>query len=170
MDELEPEASSPAIPGYGIPVDTAGLLPWSHVTERMAAALHYWVCVVSPQGRPHATPVDGLWLDDRLYFGGGSTTRRHRLLAANSAAAVHLESATDVIVLQGDAIELRAPARELTLQLAAASKAKYGYAPSPEAYAAPGIYVFRPHVVFAWEHFPTDATRWRVNDQDRDAQ
>jgi hypothetical protein len=162
MDELEPEASCPAIPGYGILAGTAGLLPWSHVTERMTSALHYWVCIVSPEGRLHVTPVDGLWIDDRLYFGGSPTTRCHRLLAANSAAAVHLESATYVIMLQGDAIELRAPAHELTFQLAAASKAKYGYAPSPEAYAAPGIYVFRPQVVFAWQHVPTDPTRWRV--------
>ncbi len=62
-----PHASRPQIPAdYGVPHNTKGLLPWSHVTERMAQALHYWICTVGPNGRPHATPVDGLWLDDQL--------------------------------------------------------------------------------------------------------
>jgi hypothetical protein len=26
----------------------------------------YWICTVSPGGYPHATPVDGLWLDGRM--------------------------------------------------------------------------------------------------------
>jgi hypothetical protein len=160
--ESMPSASRPHIPGYGIPDDPTGTLPWSHVRDRMTAALHYWVCVVSPSGRPHITPVDGLWLDDRLYFGGSPTTRRHQYLAENAAVAIHLESATDVVILHGDAHALHAPDQDLTIRLAAASKAKYGYAPPPEAYAGPGICVFRPQVVFAWQQFPADATCWRL--------
>src|SRR5687768_3182446 len=78
----EPRASRPQIPAdYGIPKSKKGLLPWSHVTERMTRAMHYWVCTISPDGHPHAMPVDGLWLDDRLYFGGSPQTRRNRNLA-----------------------------------------------------------------------------------------
>ena len=68
----------------------------------------------------------------------------------------------DVVILQGEARELRAPGRELALRLAAASKEKYGYAPNPEAYEGPGIHVFQPRKVLAWSKFPKDATRWRV--------
>ena len=98
----EPPASRPRLPAeYGVPGGTDELLPWSHVVERMWTAMHYWICTVDPAGRPHAVPVDGLWLDDRLYFGGHAATRRNRNLAANEAACIHLESATDVVILHG---------------------------------------------------------------------
>ena len=103
-------ASRPYSPGaeYGMPKSKRGLLPWQHVSERMAAARYYWISTVDPDGRPHATPVDGLWLDDLLYFGGSPTTRRNRNLALNPATCVHLESGIDVVILHGDAHPLRA--------------------------------------------------------------
>jgi nitroimidazol reductase NimA-like FMN-containing flavoprotein (pyridoxamine 5'-phosphate oxidase superfamily) len=158
-------ASRPYTPGpdYGIPKSQEGLLPWSHVSERMAQARCYWVSTVDPGGRPHATPVDGVWLDDRLYFGGSPETRRNRNLAANPAVCVHLESGTDVVILHGEA-HLHTPDRALAMRLAAASAEKYGYAPRPEDYETGGVHVFRPRVVFAWAQFPKDATRWRLPD------
>ena len=158
-----PTASRPNMPGYGIPRSKTGLLPWSHVTERMAQARCYWICTVSPNGRPHATPVDGLWLEDHLYFGESPQTRRNRNLAANPAVCVHLENGSDVVILHGDA-HLRTPDRSLALRLAQASAEKYGYAPKPEEYEASGVHVFRPRVVFAWKQFPKDATRWHFYD------
>ena len=80
-----PVTSRPQIPAeYGIPKNNKGLLPWSHVTDRMAKAVHYWVCTVDPNNHPHVTPLDGLWLDDNLYFGGSPQTRRNRNLAAET--------------------------------------------------------------------------------------
>jgi hypothetical protein len=156
-----PAASRPRIPAdYGVPKHNKGLLPWSHVTERMLQAMHYWVCTVSPDGRPHATPVDGLWFDDRLYFGGSPETRRNRNLASNPAVCVHLESGGDVVILQGDA-RLHTPDRGLAIRLSEASAQKYGYGPRPEDYEASGVHLFRPRVVLAWKQFPQDATRWR---------
>jgi nitroimidazol reductase NimA-like FMN-containing flavoprotein (pyridoxamine 5'-phosphate oxidase superfamily) len=161
-----PVASRPHIPGYGIPKDKKGLLPWTHVTGRMAEAKHYWISTVGPDGRPHATPVDGLWLGDRLYFGGSPSTRRNRNLAANAAVCVHLESAVEVLILHGDAHALRAD-RALAVRLAEASREKYGYALNPEEYEkAEGVYVFRPRMVLAWTQFPKDATRWHLQGSD----
>jgi nitroimidazol reductase NimA-like FMN-containing flavoprotein (pyridoxamine 5'-phosphate oxidase superfamily) len=159
--EKGPSASRPYIPGYGIPKHNKGLLSWPDVSERIKSARHYWVCTVSAEGHPHATPVDGLWLDERLYFGGSAETRRNRNLTANPAVCVHLENATEVVILHGEAHELRGPDRSLTMRLAEASTGKYGYAPKPEEYGAGGVYVFWPRVVFAWKQFPKDATRWR---------
>jgi hypothetical protein len=163
-----PVVSRPHMPGYGVPENKKGLLPWSHVTERMAEAQNYWICTVSPDGHPHATPVWGLWYEDRLYFGGSPQTRRNRNLAANRAVCVHLESGADVVILHGEAEELRAPDRSLTNHLADASAAKYGYRPKPEDYEAPGTYVFRPRMVLAWKQFPKDATRWHFQDADQE--
>ena len=165
--ETGPKASCPHMPGYGVPKDKKGLLPWSHVTERMAEAQNYWVCTVSPDGRPHATPVWGLWVDDRLYFGGGPNTRRNRNLAENPAVCVHLESGSDVIIVHGDAQELRAPDRSLVTRLIEVSKSKYGYAPKPEDYdQTPGTYVLRPRWALAWSQGLKDATRWQFQDGD----
>jgi nitroimidazol reductase NimA-like FMN-containing flavoprotein (pyridoxamine 5'-phosphate oxidase superfamily) len=130
----------------------------------MAAARYYWVCTVSPEGRPHATPVDGLWLDDRLYFGGSPATRRNRNLGANPAVCIHLENGLDVVILHGEAQALRHPEHALAVRLSEASAQKYGYAPKPEEYQAnEGTFVFRPRIVYAWKQFPKDVTRWRFS-------
>lgn len=158
-----PKAERPQMPpAYGIPQDEKGLLPWSHVTERMAEAKYYWVCTVSPDCRPHATPVDGVWLDDRLYFGGEINTRRHRNLVENPAVCVHLESGLDVVILHGDAHEQLTPERALTTRLAEAFHQKYGYQVKPEDYEQGGIFAFQPRKVIAWKSFPSDVTRWRL--------
>jgi nitroimidazol reductase NimA-like FMN-containing flavoprotein (pyridoxamine 5'-phosphate oxidase superfamily) len=157
---VSPKASRPRLPrDYGVTASTKGLLPWSHVSTRMARAQHYWIATADPSGRPHATPVDGLWLDDRLYFGGSPQTRRQRNLATNPAVCVHLESGSDVVILQGEARPER-PDRTLATRLAEESTRKYGYAPAPEEYEKTDVHVFRPRVVFAWTNLPKDATRW----------
>jgi hypothetical protein len=156
-----PVISRPKIPPeYGIPKNDKDLLPWSHVNERMTQAMHYWICTVGSDNRPHITPVDGLWLDDKLYFGGSPHTRRNRDLVNNPAVSVHLDSSDDVVILQGNAY-LQTPDHEMAVQLSKASAAKYGYAPSPEEYESSGVHVFQPVTVFAWKQFPKDVTRWQ---------
>ena len=158
-----PVVSRPRIPpGYGVPKNNQGLLPWSHVIERMTQALHYWICTVDPNGRPHVTPVDGLWINDRLYFGGSPKTRRNRNLSANSAVSIHLDSSEDVVILQGNA-HLQTPEHGLAVQLSKATGEKYGYSPNPEVYEKTGVQVFRPLTVFAWKQFPKDVTRWKFS-------
>lgn len=164
VEGIAPLADRPYMPGYGVPKDKKGLLPWRHVAEQMAKAQNYWICTVSPDGRPHATPVWGLWVDDRLYFGGSPKTRRSRNLAANPAVVVHLESGTDVVIVHGDARAVRLPDPSLTRRLAEASANKYGYKPGPNEYQPGGVYEVIPRVVLAWKQFPKDATRWRFQD------
>ena len=96
-----PQAARPDMPDYGISADADGLLPWQHVSEQMAAARNYWIGTVRPDGRPHATPVWGVWVDETFYFGMGPRSVKARNLAANPALVVHLESGDDVVVLEG---------------------------------------------------------------------
>jgi nitroimidazol reductase NimA-like FMN-containing flavoprotein (pyridoxamine 5'-phosphate oxidase superfamily) len=157
-----PQASRPSLPAeYGFPKGTKGLLPWSHVVDRMTQSRYYWIATVDPGGRPHATPVDGVWLDDRLFFGGSPKTRRNRNLAQNPATCVHLENGLDVVILQGDT-ELVLLTRAEIESLMEATKEKYGYSPPAEMYEKNGVQRFRPSVVFAWKDFAKDATRWRL--------
>jgi nitroimidazol reductase NimA-like FMN-containing flavoprotein (pyridoxamine 5'-phosphate oxidase superfamily) len=161
-DPGAPAATRPQLPPeYGLSRDAKGLLPWSHVIGRMERAHQYWISTVGPDGRPHATPVDGLWIDGALYFGGSPRTRRQRNLQQNPAVCVHLESASDVVILHGDAKPERADAA-LARHLSEASKKKYGYGPAPEEYQKTDVFVFRPRVAFAWTNLPKDATRWTI--------
>jgi hypothetical protein len=131
----------------------------------MTQAMHYWIRTVGSDGHPHVIPVDGLWLEDKLYFGGSPKTQRNRNLEANSAVSVHLDSSDDVVILHGDAY-LQMPDYELAILLAKASTQKYGYAPSPEEYERSGVHLFRPLTVFAWKQFPKDVTRWQFSNSE----
>jgi hypothetical protein len=143
-------------PGYGAPAAT---LDFGRVRARLEQARHYWLVTVRADGRPHAMPVDGLWLDDACVFGGSPDTVWHRSLRANRRALLHLEDAEAAVIVEGTC-EWVHPDRHLADRLAAASRQKYGYAPDPADYAAQGVWRLRPARVLGWERFPRDATRF----------
>src|SRR4051794_25481300 len=83
-------------PGYGIDGSSPeGMLPWSEVVARLEAARNYWICTTRPDGRPHASPVWGLWFEDEFVFSTGTDSRKGRNLAENPEVVVHLESGDD---------------------------------------------------------------------------
>jgi nitroimidazol reductase NimA-like FMN-containing flavoprotein (pyridoxamine 5'-phosphate oxidase superfamily) len=132
------------------------LLPWSHVVQQLEPARNYWLATTCPDGRPHVIPVWGAWVDGALYFDGLSTARWARNLTANPAASIHLESGTDVVILDGT-VEDVVPEPELAARIVEAFAAKYV---SPLPQATRGMYRLRPRSVRAWSRFPDDATRW----------
>lgn len=149
-------------PEYGMPASEEGILPWSHVEERMAQAKAYWISTVDPECRPHATPVDGIWTGGKLYFSGDPRTRRQRNLAGNPNACIHLENGYDVIIMHGTARKLESIDRRQAERFSSESNAKYGYDTKPEDYLAAGMWEFIPYRVFAWKDFPNDLTRWEL--------
>ncbi len=164
----EPRASRPRTPGpgYGVPEGDETLLPWSHVEERVREARAYWMATVRPEGRPHAVPTWGVWVDTTFYTEGGG--RKVQNLRSNPAVVVHLESGEDVVIIEGDASEISRPERSLFKRIDAAYAAKYDYKPSDNLsgpddvpYPDGGLFAVRPHVVFAWTRFPEDVTRFR---------
>jgi hypothetical protein len=157
-----PVPKRPSMHDYGVPKSKAGLLSWADVSSRLSESKYYWICTADPQGQPHATPVDGLWMDDLLYFGGSPRTRRNQNLVTNSKVSVHLESGLNAVILHGQAGEQPPIDRALAAQLADVHGTKYGYGFKAENFISggPGLYIFRPHVAFAWSQFPKDATRW----------
>jgi hypothetical protein len=128
------------------------------VVEHLARAHNYWLATTRPDGRPHATPVWGAWVDDAFYFDGIWTARWARNLATNPAATVHLEGGADVVILEGT-VEDVVPEPEIAARIVAAYVAKYG-ADAPIPQAAKGMYRLRPRAARAWSRFPDDATRW----------
>jgi hypothetical protein len=153
--------------GYGVPETDEGVLDWSWAVERLEPALTYWFSTTRPDGRPHAMPAWGVWLDDALYFEGSPATRRARNLAENPGLVVHLESGDEVVILEGRSEEMdKPPDRALAERLAAAFTAKYGttrweYRPQPDQWDEGGLWRLRPQTAFGWSEFPRDVTRWR---------
>ena len=166
---FEPAPERPGIvEGYGISSDEAGLLPWSYVAERMETSRNYWIGTTRPDGRPHAAPVWGVWLDEAFYFGTDRRSRKARNLRANPEIVVHLESGDDCVILEGVAEEVGDPA--LRRRVGEVYAAKYGIdAVGDAGDAGPPVYALRPRVAFAWTEssFPETATRWRFDRTDR---
>lgn len=147
---------------YGTPGGPESLLPWSHVEERMRRASNYWIVTVGANARPHARPVDGVWVDGALCFGGSPQTRWVRNLMANPSISVHLSSEAEAIILEGTAEYVTDPSHPLAGPSTAASKAKYPqYFSGTEPSFRP-FWALRPATAFAWilEGFPRGATRW----------
>ena len=163
----EPTAGRPIVPdGYGLPENNDTLLDWNYIDEQMHAARNYWVCTATLEGVPAATPVWGVWVDNRLYLDGSPLTRRGRNIAQNPRVVVHLESGDHVVILEGEAHILPgAPERVLAERVAAAYTDKYadsGYSPAPEQWDQGGLVIFTPHTALGWTQFPQDMTRWKI--------
>ena len=61
--------------------------------ERFQKSHNYWVMTVRPDGRPHAMPVWGIWLDGRYFFSTARTSRKASNLAENANCVVCTEGA-----------------------------------------------------------------------------
>jgi hypothetical protein len=58
------------------------LLVWTSVEQRLVESLHYWLATVRRDGTPHVVPVDGMWLDGRLFLRRRSSDRTYSEPAA----------------------------------------------------------------------------------------
>jgi Pyridoxamine 5'-phosphate oxidase len=155
-----PESARPRFPdAYGIHEDADGLLDWSWATERLAQARNYWVSTARSDGRPHAMPVWGLWLDDAFYFSSAPDSRKAQNLAANPAVVVHLESGDEVVVVEGRAEHVTD--EELLRRLSEDYSSKYGFDVTFTVDGR-GLFRARPEIAYAWreQDFPATATRF----------
>jgi nitroimidazol reductase NimA-like FMN-containing flavoprotein (pyridoxamine 5'-phosphate oxidase superfamily) len=100
---------------------------WSRARAELAAAEVYWLSTVRPDGRPHVTPLLGIWLDEALYFCTGPDERKAKNLAENLRCV--LTTGTNTLdgldlVIEGTAEKSNASA-ELG-RVADAYESKYG--------------------------------------------
>ena len=119
----------------------------------------------APASAPHLIPIWGAWVDDRWYVEGGPT-RWQRNLRENPRMAIHVEFGDEVVIVEGVASELVAPAPPLSDAILA-GYAKYkdtkGYEASASSWTDGGLWELRPLRAFAWSTFPRDATRFRFD-------
>lgn len=162
-----PAADRPIMPdGYGVPESSDGLLMWPEVSRRLVAATQYWMATTRPDGRPHAVPRWGVWLEGGLWYDGSPETVHVRNLVSNPACVLHLEDGWQAVIVEGASAPAAPPGLTLGGRIAAAFAAKYGdkgYSPEPDAWEGPGaggLLRFTPAKAMAWFDFPNDVTRF----------
>lgn len=144
---------------------------WADTKRVLETAELYWLTTVRKDGRPHTTPLVGVWVDRSFVFCTGPTEQKAHNLEHQTALTVVTGSNTwqaglDVIV-EG-AAERVTGAQNLTA-LADAFRAKYGndwdFAVDDEVFDHEGMgaYVFRvtPAKVLAFAKSPHGQTRYR---------
>jgi hypothetical protein len=139
---------------YGIaPQLPDPLTPWSSTRAKLADARNYWITANRADGRPHAAPVWGVWVDDHFLFSTDAGSVKGRAIARSPHIVVHLESGDDVVILDGLArrLSLDDPTVEAFV---AAYEPKYDFTferPFPEFFAF-------------YDVAPADATVWTEAD------
>ena len=104
---------------------------WEEARRALVEAGTYWLSTVRPDGRPHVTPLIGLFLDDdAFYFCTGPDERKALNIAANPRVAVTtgcntLDKGFDVVI-ESDAVRITAD--DALRRIAEAYESKYGEA------------------------------------------
>jgi nitroimidazol reductase NimA-like FMN-containing flavoprotein (pyridoxamine 5'-phosphate oxidase superfamily) len=139
------------------------LLDWPEVEARLAEAIHYWVCSVTPSGRPHAVPKWGVWVEEHFYFDGSPETKHARNLALNPAVTLHLESGEQALIVNGTCRALAKPEPSAAETIAREYRRKYaalGYAPQADQWDNGGLFEISPRSVLTWTRFTEDPTKF----------
>lgn len=144
--------------GYSPKDAKAKFVPWSFAEQRLKRSHNYWICSTRPDGRPHSTPVWGVWLGGAFYFSTDPESRKGRNLKANPSISVHVESGDEPVILEGQVEEA-----ELDEKIDGAYFKKY----KMHLLEFPGpmlILRLRPKTVLAWRErdFGTSATKWHL--------
>lgn len=149
-------------PEYGAPKTK---LEWSEVSAKVREAPMYWMSSVRPDGRPHLVPRDGLWVDDRLWYGGSPATVHNRNVAENRSVSFGIGEGLQAVIVEGVVDHLKVDGDLATL-IAEESFRKYPQygKQDPEGYSTGGVWRITPRRVMAWFNFPTDATRFTFGD------
>jgi general stress protein 26 len=146
--------------------------PWEFVEALLEHAELYWLTTVRSDGRPHVTPLVGVWRDGHFAFCTGVGEQKHVNLQHSPLVAVTTgsngwKSGTDVVV-EGTA--QRVTGRERLRPLAEAWLRKYGddwaWDADDEGFTAgdgsrPWVYVVPPAKVIAFGKDPHSQTTYR---------
>ena len=148
---MEPSASRPHMPGYGVlPAEEGtGLLPWSWVEERLIRSHDYWLATVTPSGAPHLMPVWAVWYGAKLWFSSSIGSRKTRNLAEEARCTISTEEPLEPVVVSGQAE--RVTNRSDLEAMIAAVNAKYGtdYTLEMVDPVVNSVYAMTPEWVFA---------------------
>jgi hypothetical protein len=157
----EPKSGRPIMPAlYGMGKTKKGTIKWGDVEKQLTASRNYWICSTRADGRPHAMPVWGFYVDGVVLFGTGRETLKAKNMARNPNIVVHLESGDHAVILECTVAEQPLTDPEFRKRINAISRKKYKMPlmEIPES----ALYRAQPKIVLAWREkdFPVSATRW----------
>ena len=161
----EPQPTRPHLPTEFAVQDaatTSARLPWEKSRAHLVAAHDYWLASLYPDGRIHILPVWGVWLDEAFYFTTAESSQKGRNLAANPNVALHLDTAEDLVTLDGVAHPVTDQA--LLERVFTAYEAKYDYHLDPDlTNPSYRCYQVLPRTAFTWleSDIGGSITRWR---------
>ena len=162
---MEPNATRPYMPGYGIlpATDGTGLLPWSWAVDRLSSSHDYWVTTTWPDGRPHLTPVWGAWLDDAVWFSCSSPSRKTKNLERDPRCCIATDNPYEPVIL--DAVAERVRAAESIRTFTDTVNVKYESDYGTDFFADNALWRARPQSALALDEadFPGSPTRWRFS-------
>ena len=155
-----PAPSRPYMPGYDMMFrKDKSSLSWTWAVDHLSKPRNYYLSTARSDGRPHVMPVWGVWLDRAFYFSTGRRSRKSKNLSLNPNCVVCPEKASEAVILEGTAKEVRE--RSLRSRFVAAYKKKYDWDMSD---TEEPIYEVRPRVIFGIaENADANPTRWRFS-------
>jgi hypothetical protein len=143
----------------------APALTWPHVCTVMAPSRNYWLNTISADGSPHVSAVWGVASDDYFYFYTSRGSIKARNLTRDNRAALHLESAQDVIIVHGHVEDLGDPT--LSPEILSALTRKYDqrgdvdYLPTnDQSYDVLYRFIARRALLWQLDEFDTSQRRW----------
>ncbi len=153
-----PKAIRPHMPGYGVPTDTKGLLPWKWAEQRLVKSHNYWLITTRPDGAPHAMPIWGVWVDSLFVFSTGRDSRKAKNLAANPKCVVCSELAKEAVIVEGVATEVTDSSQIKEF----GRPYQHKYKPWKLDPSMGPIFTVRPETVFGMyeKKFTDAATKW----------
>jgi uncharacterized pyridoxamine 5'-phosphate oxidase family protein len=106
----------------------SGPTGWADALRVLDEAELYWLTTVRGDGRPHVTPLIGVWHDGAMFFCTGPREQKFRNLEANEQVALTTGSNSWAkgldVVIEGQAV--RVDDQETLQRLADAYETKYG--------------------------------------------
>ncbi|MBW4077796.1 MAG: hypothetical protein HIU84_04655 [Acidobacteria bacterium] len=150
-----------------MPSDEPTATTWSEVIAELARPRNYWLNTINLDSSPHPSPVWGVTLGEHLYFYTSRLTVKSRNLTRDARAAVHLESAEDVVIVHGRAVDLGEPSRSSEVMNALSEKydepGDSDYLPSSNA-SYDVLYRFDAHRALLWRlaDFDSSQRRWAM--------
>lgn len=137
-------------------------LTWEMVREWLQASRYYWVVTTRRDGRPHPRAVWGVWLEPRFHFMASPQTVMARNIASTGYAAVHPESAVEVVIVEG---AVRRTERLAVAEAREAYEAKYRTKVDPDDPGMP-FYSLEAATAIGWmaQDPRGSAMRWTFPD------
>src|SRR5580693_8356050 len=83
---------------------------WEETCTVLESAELFWISTVRADGRPHVTPLVGIWLEDAIYFHTGAGEQKFVNLSANPQVVLTTgrndwDQGLDVVV-EGEAVQV----------------------------------------------------------------